>query len=239
MRQLIVGNWKMFGLGPAVEEVSRLGDLLSGDGASGAEIVICPPATLIARVADVAASYGVAVGGQDCHAAPSGPHTGDISAEMLADAGAGYVIVGHSERRRDHGETDAVICAKVKAAWRAGLHPIICCGETAMERQAGQTSAVLQSQLAGSVPAQAERPFSIAYEPFWAVGTGLTPTALQIEEAHLMIAQRLPATTRILYGGSVNGANAREIRRIAGVGGVLVGGASLKATDFHAIIRAG
>jgi triosephosphate isomerase len=210
-----------------------------------AELLVCPPATLVARVAEALKGTGVAVGGQDCHAAASGAHTGDVSADMLADAGARYVIVGHSERRADHGESDAAVRAKAAAAWRAGITAIVCIGETLAEREAGRTLAVLESQLAGSVPpdASADR-LVIAYEPVWAIGTGKTPTVAEVDAAHRHVRQVLDGlmrgagNVRVLYGGSMKPSNAGELLRVADVDGGLVGGASLKASDFLAIAAA-
>jgi triosephosphate isomerase (TIM) len=199
-------------------------------------MLLCPPATLLAAVDAVLAGSGVALGGQDCHAAPSGAHTGDISAEMLADAGCGYVILGHSERRQHHGETDAIVRAKLSAALRAGLAPILCVGETLAEREAGRAIETVTSQLAGSLPeSMPPDRLVVAYEPVWAIGTGRSATADDIAAMHLAIRTRLPAATRILYGGSVNPKNAAELLAVENVDGALVGGASLKAEDFLAI----
>ncbi len=236
MRPLIAGNWKMFGLKAALAEITRLGARLR-ESPKNADVVICPPATLLAAASDEAAKFGAATGIQDCHAAASGAFTGDISAEMAADAGASYAIVGHSERRQGHGETSAVVRAKAEAAFRAGLAPIICIGETRAEREAGETLAVLERQLAESVPDGTHaRRFAVAYEPVWAIGTGLTPTAVEIEEAHGFLRARTPDHAPLLYGGSVKPSNAGEILKLRDVNGVLVGGASLKADDFFAII---
>lgn len=235
MKPLIAGNWKMNGLAASLAEVDRLGDLI-GRAERKAEILICPPATLIAAMAPRARKFGFAVGGQDCRAEAAGAHTGDISAEMLKDAGAAFVIVGHSERRADHGETDAVVKAKAQAALHAKLTPIICVGETAGERKAGNAEGVVGRQLAGSIP-EAKAEIVIAYEPVWAIGAGLTPTADDIASMHAFIRARVHGA-RVLYGGSVGPSNAREILSIANVAGTLVGGASLKASDFYAIISA-
>jgi triosephosphate isomerase len=237
MKPLIAGNWKMNGVSAAVLEVQKLIEQFSGAMPSALEIVICPPATLIGLFATEFSDEGIAIGGQDCHPQPSGAHTGDISAEMLADAGAAYVIVGHSERRADHGETNALVLQKAKAAHRAGLTPIICVGETEAERRAGRERDIVEVQLAESLPA-AERDLVVAYEPVWAIGTGLTPTVDEIAEMHGFIRQKVGEGVRILYGGSVKPSNAAEIFKIADVDGALVGGASLKADDFAAIIRA-
>ena len=241
-RPLVAGNWKMHGLRASV---AQLESILRGCGRVRGDIdlMICPPTTLIGAFAAAAKGSRVAIGGQDCHAEPSGAYTGDISAEMLADAGASAVIVGHSERRTYHRETDADVRGKALAARRAGLVAIVCIGETQAERAAGQTLAVVERQLAGSVPDRA-RPANlvIAYEPVWAIGTGLTPTAADIEEVHGMIRERLATRfgapsegMRVLYGGSVKPDNARELLAIRGVDGALVGGASLKAEEFLAI----
>ncbi len=234
MTPLIAGNWKMNGLAASLAEADRLKSLI---GREGPEILICPPFTLIAQLAWKLKGAPIAVGGQDCHAKPSGAHTGDVSAEMLKDAGAAYVIVGHSERRQDHGESDALVRAKAEAARRALLTPIVCVGETASERRAGQEQKVVGGQIEGSLPAGAG-PLVIAYEPVWAIGTGLTPTAEDIAAMHAFIRGRVGPKVRILYGGSVKPANAREILHLPNVGGALVGGASLKADEFHAIIAA-
>ncbi|MEZ5892284.1 MAG: triose-phosphate isomerase [Parvularculaceae bacterium] len=237
MKPLIAGNWKMNGLSGAVSEVETLLAMLSGSAPDDREVLICPPATLVAIFAARFSDEGIAIGGQDCHAAVSGAHTGDISAEMLADAGAAYVIVGHSERRADHGESDAVVKAKAAAALRAGLTPIVCVGETKAQREAGTALSVVGDQLKGSLPETSEE-IVIAYEPVWAIGTGLTPTIADIAEMHDFIRARAPKGTRILYGGSVKPSNAKEILAVENVNGALVGGASLKASDFHPIIAA-
>ena len=237
MKPLIAGNWKMNGVSAAVLEVQKLIAQFSGAMPAALEIVICPPATLIGLFATEFSDEGIAIGGQDCHPMPSGAHTGDVSAEMLADAGAAYVIVGHSERRADHGETSALVREKAKAALRAGLTPIICVGETEAERRAGRECDIVEVQLAESLPA-GDRDFVVAYEPVWAIGTGLTPTADEIADMHAFIRRRVGEGVRILYGGSVKPSNAAEILKIADVDGALVGGASLKADEFAAIIRA-
>jgi len=243
VRPLIAGNWKMNGLTASLAEVEKLAGLLHGAAIAG-DIAICPPATLLMAMSAKARGFGIATGGQDCHAAAGGAHTGDVSAEMLKDAGAAYVIVGHSERRADHGETDAVVRAKAQAAIRAGLAPIICVGETRAEREAGKAQAVVETQLAGSVP-DGDDQIVIAYEPVWAIGTGLTPTNDDIAALHAtiraLLARRFGAKgqgTRILYGGSLKPANAREILAVENVDGGLIGGASLLANDLHAIISA-
>lgn len=244
MRHLIAGNWKMNGMAASLREA-----LLVAQGAKEAEgrvdVMLCPPATLIERMRQQVLGSPLLIGGQDCHAEASGAHTGDISAEMLNDAGVGAVIVGHSERRTDHGETDAIVRAKAEAARRAGLTAIICIGETEAERDAGETLDVLSRQLSGSVPDGESGDVVIAYEPVWAIGTGRTPSEGDIEAAHAHIRGRLTArfggagdTVRILYGGSMKPDNAAAILAIANVNGGLVGGASLKAADFLAIVAA-
>ncbi len=244
-RPLVAGNWKMNGLRASSAELDKI---VSGAGAVAERtgLLICPPATLIAAFSGIARSSRVAIGGQDCHAEASGAFTGDIAAEMLADSGAAFAIVGHSERRTLHGETDATIEAKARAAWRAGLAAIVCIGETRADREASRTLDVLGRQIDGSVPqgATAER-LVVAYEPVWAIGTGLTPTIADIAEAHAFIRSRLRERigaaaegVRILYGGSVKPANAAEILGVADVDGALVGGASLKAQDFLGIAAA-
>lgn len=242
--KLIAGNWKMNGLTPALAEIRSI---VEGAGTldSAVSLAICPPATLLGAVTAVTADSPVETGGQDCHANASGAHTGDISAEMLADTGARYVIVGHSERRSDHGETDANVAAKAEAAFRAKLVPIICVGEDLDQRDAGKAVDIVSEQLAKSVPeTAATREFVIAYEPVWAIGTGRTPTVEQVEEVHDCIRSGLierfgegQGATRLLYGGSVKPANAAELMNARNVDGALVGGASLKAEDFLAIAR--
>lgn len=240
---LIAGNWKMNGLAAGLSEAEAVA---AGIGATRARVAICPPATLVERAAAVLKETKVAVGGQDCRAEVSGAFTGDIAAEMLADAGASLVILGHSERRAGYGETDAVVAAKVGAALRAGLEPIVCVGETLEERKAERALEVVTGQVKGSLPAElAGKAFSVAYEPVWAIGTGLTPTTPEIEEVHVAIRATLVErfgehgkTVAILYGGSVKPSNAAEILNAAEVGGALVGGASLKAEDFLGIINA-
>jgi triosephosphate isomerase len=247
IRPLVAGNWKMNGLGAALGEAGRVRDGLGQAGfAPGVDAMICPPATLIAALAREAAGSRLQVGGQDCHARPSGAHTGDISAEMLKDAGAVAVIVGHSERRADHGERDQDVRAKALAAHRAGLAAIVCIGETAGERRAGLTLAVAGRQLAASLPEKARAGDTIvAYEPVWAIGTGLTPTPADVAEVHDflrgVLAERFATegrAMRILYGGSVKPDNAQALLAIDNVNGALVGGASLKADDFLAIVAA-
>ena len=247
IRPLVAGNWKMNGLTAALGEARRVRDGLGQAGfAPGVDAMICPPATLIAALAREAAGSRLQVGGQDCHARPSGAHTGDISAEMLKDAGAVAVIVGHSERRADHGERDHDVQTKALAAHRAGLAAIVCIGETAGERRAGLTLAVAGRQLAASLPDKARAADTIvAYEPVWAIGTGLTPTPADVAEMHDFLrgalAERLGTegrAMRILYGGSVKPDNARALMAIGNVNGALVGGASLRADDLLAIIAA-
>jgi len=240
---LIAGNWKMNGLAADLAEAKSVA---AGLGATPARVAICPSATLIAQMAWALKDAAVAVGGQDCRAAPSGAFTGDVAAEQLADAGASLVILGHSERRAGHGETDALVAAKVQGALRAGLEPIVCVGETIDQRKAGDALAVVTGQVRGSLPVElAGKAFSVAYEPVWAIGTGLTPTTPEIEEVHRAIRATLVEmfgeagrAVPILYGGSVKPSNAAEILHADEVGGALVGGASLKAADFLGIIRA-
>lgn len=241
-RKLAAGNWKMNGTLAALAEVETLMRDCAG---AGVEMLICPPATLLRPMTERVGQGTVAVGGQDCHAKEAGAHTGDISAEQLRDAGATHVIVGHSERRADHGETDEAVSAKAVAAHRAGITSIICVGETETQRDAGETLDVIARQLAGSVPDCATAGNSvIAYEPVWAIGTGRTPTSEQIAEVHSALREALVARFgdgagfRLLYGGSVKPSNAAEIFAIANVDGALVGGASLKAADFAPIVKA-
>lgn len=238
-KKLIAGNWKMNGLRADGLALAEAVAARAKAGAPRCDLLVCPPATIAAAVGGALVASGVALGGQDCHAAEKGPCTGDVSAEMLKDAGCAYVIVGHSERRAACGETDAVVNAKVAAAWRAGLIAILCVGETRAEREAGQEVAIVTGQLAGSLPAGATADNLVAaYEPVWAIGTGLTPTLTDIGAIHEAIRRNIPTGTRILYGGSVNPGNAREILSLADVDGALVGGASLKADDFWAIAEA-
>jgi len=245
MMPLVAGNWKMNGLRAGLRELDLLVEGLAQDPAD-AEVMICPPATLVAEAAARVARTGIAIGGQDCHPLPGGAHTGDISAEMLADAGATAVIVGHSERRTDHGETDALVRAKAEAAWRAGLTAIICIGETEAERTSGLTLDVVGRQIAGSVPDAADGSTTvIAYEPVWAIGTGLTPTLEDVAEVHRFLRSQLKkrfgstgAAIRLLYGGSVKPANAAELLAVEDVNGALVGGASLAAKEFLGVLAA-
>lgn len=242
---LVAGNWKMNGLLSSLDEVRSLVKILKNKQAANAKIAICPPFTLVGAMAECLRESDVAVGGQDCHPNQSGAHTGDISAEMLADSGARYVIVGHSERRHDHKESDLVVNSKVQAVWRAGLVAIMCVGETETQRDQGKTLDVVAGQLQNSLPdgATAEN-VVIAYEPVWAIGTGRVPANSDVAEVHAAIRAHLKerfATgggMRILYGGSVKGSNASELMAIPNVDGALVGGASLKAEDFDAILEA-
>lgn len=235
----------MNGLAANLAEVDALISELAKDPV-GCRVALCPPATLVQRMADRARGTLVEIGGQDCSSEAKGAFTGDVSAAMLADAGATLVIVGHSERRQGHGETDAVVAAKAQAAFEAGLAPIVCVGETLAQREAGQAVEVVRRQVMQSLPAAlAGQPFAVAYEPVWAIGTGLTPTLQQIEEVHRAVhsamIERLGlgvAAVPILYGGSVKPDNAADILSVPEVGGALVGGASLKAADFLGIIRA-
>ena len=238
-RPLVAANWKMNGLKASIAALEKI--IAGARGLAAIDLVVCPPATLIASFAAKSQGTRVAIGGQDCHAEAAGAYTGDISAEMLRDAGAVAVIVGHSERRRYHGETDAVVRAKAVAAQRAGLLAIICIGETRAERDAGHTRDVLRTQLDGSLPDAGEG-IAIAYEPVWAIGTGLTPTRDDVGVTHAFIRTRLAsrfaktaANTRILYGGSVKPDNASDLLRVDDVDGALVGGASLHADEFLAI----
>ena len=241
---LIAGNWKMNGQAASLVEARALA---AGVGAAATRVALCPPATLIPAMSEALAGTAVLIGGQDCHWEASGAFTGDIAAEMLAEAGATLVILGHSERRAGYGETDELVARKTVAALRAGLEPIICVGETLAQRKAGDALAVVTGQVRGSLPRELERrAYAVAYEPVWAIGTGLTPTTAEIEAVHAAIRAVLVdvfggdegATTPILYGGSVKPANAAEILHAAEVGGALVGGASLKANDFLEIIKA-
>ncbi|MDN2564689.1 triose-phosphate isomerase [Aquibium sp. A9E412] len=246
IRPLVAGNWKMNGTSADTGELHAIGHGFQSGLDAETEALVCVPATLLARAAQILAATPVAAGGQDCHAAPSGAHTGDIAAEMLKDCGASHVIVGHSERRADHGESDAMVAGKAEAAWRAGLVAIVCIGETEAERDAGETLAVLSRQIAGSVPETATAANTVvAYEPVWAIGTGRTPTVEDVTAAHAHLRAVLETRCgaearrmRILYGGSVKPANAATLLAIANVDGALVGGASLKAADFLGIAEA-
>jgi triosephosphate isomerase len=246
VRPFVAGNWKMNGLSSSLVEIEAMRRAVDAGEAGVAELVVCPPATLIAQAAWKLKGGKLGLGAQDCHTEASGAFTGDISARMLKDAGASYVIVGHSERRTHHHETDELVRAKAEAALKAGLTPIVCVGETQAEREAGQQAAVVIRQLRRSLPPEAtsER-VVIAYEPVWAIGTGLTPTPGDIAVVHNGIRALLTeiggpssAKTRILYGGSVKPANARELLGLDNVDGALVGGASLKAAEFLAIAAA-
>lgn len=246
IKPLIAGNWKMNGLAESLPELVAIGNGFMRGLETEVDALVCVPSTLLWRASEILHRTPVMAGGQDCHAKPDGAHTGDVSAEMLKDAGASHVIVGHSERRTDHGETDAVVHDKAMAAWRAGLTAIICIGETRQERESGATLDVLSRQVRASVPANATHATAIiAYEPVWAIGTGLTPGIGDIAEAHAHIRRELDGLiggdarqTRILYGGSVKPSNAGELIAIANVDGALVGGASLKASDFLGIAEA-
>jgi triosephosphate isomerase len=241
MRQLIAGNWKMNG------SLAELETLKKELGTPAADVLVCPPATMVAQAATIAKGSPIAIGGQDCHAEPSGAFTGDVSAEMLRDAGATAVIAGHSERRQYHHETDAMVGAKAQAAWRAGLLAIVCIGETEVQRNSGDAKTHCARQLAESIPnAATPENTVVAYEPIWAIGTGKTATTADIAEIHAHVRACLVKAFgdaghgfRILYGGSVKASNAAEILAVANVGGALVGGASLKAADFLPIVRAG
>jgi triosephosphate isomerase len=242
-RPLVAGNWKMNGLRASISELQAV---IAGAAGTAANLMLCPPATLLSAFSAAARGSAVAIGAQDCHQEASGAFTGELSAEMLADAGATAVIVGHSERRTYFGETDALVRAKASAAWRAGLLAIVCVGETQEQRQSGGTLDVIGGQLSGSVPDGADAAnLVVAYEPVWAIGTGLTPTPADVEQVHSFIRAQLVARSgaagsgmRILYGGSVKPSNARELMRVTDVDGALVGGASLKAADFLGIATA-
>jgi triosephosphate isomerase len=243
IRPLIAGNWKMNGLKTSIAELEAMLEGAAGVAAK-CDLLICPPATLVAAFAERAkGARSFAIGAQDCHPKAAGAHTGDISADMLADAGAKAIIVGHSERRADHGETDALVRQKAQAVWRAGLPAIVCIGETRDHRDAGKTLDICSGQLGGSLPdGSTAANLVVAYEPVWAIGTGLTPTAGDVEQVHRFIRESLTsrfrgegAAIRILYGGSVKPSNAAELMGVANVNGALVGGASLKASDFLAI----
>ena len=246
IRALVAGNWKMNGLMESATEARALAEFLSRDAVTGCSILLCPPFTLLVPFASLFESTGVWLGGQDCHSNRGGAHTGDISAEMLKDLGCEYVIVGHSERRADHGEDDALVRAKAEAAHEAGLKAIVCIGETRDKREAGQTLDIVHKQLAGSLPDGSDGQNTlVAYEPVWAIGTGLTPSLVDVGEVHSLIRQALTARfgtdgarMTILYGGSVKPSNARELMAVDNVNGALVGGASLKAHEFNGIIDA-
>ncbi|SIQ11054.1 triosephosphate isomerase [Rhizobium sp. RU20A] len=246
IRPLVAGNWKMNGTRDSLDQLKAIAAGVVGPLSAKVDTLICPPATLLYVATALATDSPLAIGAQDCHTAESGAHTGDISAAMIADCYGTYVLVGHSERRTDHKEDDALVRAKAEAAHKAGLTAVVCIGETGDERKAGTTIAVLTRQLIGSVPdgATAENTV-IAYEPVWAIGTGLTPTAADVEEAHTALRAELVSRfgdagkrMRILYGGSVKPSNAAELMGVANVDGALIGGASLKAADFLAIYGA-
>ena len=244
IRPLIAGNWKMNGLKASIAEFDAM--LAGAAGvAAKADLLVCPPVTLVSTFAEKARGKKIAVGAQDCHPKVSGAHTGDISAEMLVDAGASAIIIGHSERRADHGESDLLVRQKAEAVWLAGAAAIVCVGETQAQRDAGETLDILRGQLKSSLPegSRADN-LIVAYEPVWAIGTGLTPTAKDVEQIHGFIRELLisrfgseGARVRILYGGSVKPSNAAELMAVANVNGALVGGASLKAADFLAIAK--
>ncbi|PYB71191.1 triose-phosphate isomerase [Rhizobium wuzhouense] len=245
VRPLVAGNWKMNGTRASLDQIKAIAEGVQGPLAEKVETLICPPATLLYVSTALCTDSPLQIGAQDCHQNASGAHTGDISAEMIADCFGTHVIVGHSERRTDHAETDHLVRAKAEAAFAADLTAVICIGETAEERKSGQTLDILKRQLAGSVPdgAKAERTV-IAYEPVWAIGTGLTPTSDDVAEAHAFMRAELVKrfgaegqSMRLLYGGSVKPSNARELMGVANVDGALIGGASLKASDFLAIYR--
>jgi len=247
VRPLIAGNWKMNGLQlAALREAKKLATRMGKEKKPGCDVLICPPSTLLVPLREAVEGSRTAIGGQDCHANVSGAHTGDISAEMLKDAGCGYVIVGHSERRADHCESSKDVRSKAEAAHRAGLCAIICIGETGAQRKKGQTLAVIGKQLTDSLPkGSTAKNTVVAYEPVWAIGTGLTPTAADVADVHASIRGRLKrrfkdegVKMRLLYGGSVKGANADELMSVENVNGALVGGASLTAADFWPIVKA-
>ncbi|WP_374308712.1 triose-phosphate isomerase [Methylocella sp.] len=242
-RPLVAGNWKMNGLRKDLAEADKICAATAAGEAGDAEVVLCLPATLLAAAAASCEAAGVGLGGQHCHGAPAGPFTGDISAEMLKDAGAAYVILGHSERRAGHNEGNASVREKSRAAFRAGLVAIVCVGETRAQREAGDAMAIVGSQLTGSIPGESTpETLVIAYEPVWAIGTGLTPTLKDIADMHRFIRERVEAdipgvggNIRILYGGSVKPGNAADILSTPNVDGALVGGASLIAKDFMGV----
>ncbi len=243
IRPLVAGNWKMNGVRQSLQEITAVARGVDGGLAQRVDVLICPPATLIPAAAAAVESSAMTIGAQDCHQAASGAHTGDVSAGMLHDAGATHIIVGHSERRTDHGESDALVRAKAKAVHGEGLVAIVCIGETEAERKAQKTLDVLGAQLAGSLSDDVTAHNTvIAYEPVWAIGTGLTPTAEDVRQTHGFLREALKdrfeengSAMRILYGGSVKPANAGELMAVDNVDGALVGGASLKAADFLAI----
>ena len=247
IRPMVAGNWKMNGSRASLDELALMSTGFTPALRQKLDIMICPPATLVLAASQRAVGTGIAIGGQDCHANDAGAHTGDLSAGMLFDAGATAVIVGHSERRADHNESDATVKAKAEAARRNALIAIVCVGETRADREAGKTLAVVRRQLKGSIPENmTSRDLVVAYEPVWAIGTGLTPTAGDVAEVHAMIRQDLrrivgkeeAEKVRILYGGSVKPSNAKELMSVPNVNGALVGGASLKALDLLGIVAA-
>lgn len=244
-KPLVAGNWKMNGLKSSVTELEATIAGLTPELTARVDVMLCPPATLLISFADRAAGTPLTVGAQNCHSNNAGAHTGDLSAEMLADAGASACIVGHSERRADYGESDLVACGKAEAVLRAGLVAIVCVGETRAERDAGQALTIVRHQVLGSMPDESPEHLVVAYEPVWAIGTGLTPTAADVAEIHAMIRETLVSRygeagkgIRILYGGSVKPSNAAELLALPNVDGALVGGASLKAVDLLAIAEA-
>ena len=247
IRPMVAGNWKMNGSRASLDELALMSTGFTPALRQKLDLMICPPATLILAASQRAVGTGIAIGGQDCHANDAGAHTGDLSAGMLFDAGATAVIVGHSERRADHNESDATVKAKAEAARRNALIAIVCVGETRADREAGKTLAVVRRQLKGSIPDHmTSRDLVVAYEPVWAIGTGLTPTAGDVAEVHAMIRQDLrrivgkeeAEKVRILYGGSVKPSNSKELMSVPNVNGALVGGASLKALDLLGIVAA-
>ena len=247
IRPMVAGNWKMNGSRASLDELASMSTGFTPALRQKLDLMICPPATLVLAASQRAVGTGIAIGGQDCHANDAGAHTGDLSAGMLFDAGATAVIVGHSERRADHNESDATVKAKAEAARRNALIAIVCVGETRADREAGKTLAVVRRQLKGSIPDHmTSRDLVVAYEPVWAIGTGLTPTAADVAEVHAMIRQDLRRIVgkeevekvRILYGGSVKPSNAKELISVPNVNGALVGGASLKALDLLGIVAA-
>jgi triosephosphate isomerase len=246
-RPLVAGNWKMNGLRSSAKVLDEIHAGYTPGLKAKVDLAVCPPATLVGALALQAVGSRIAIGGQDCHAKESGAFTGNVSAEMLADAGATYVIVGHSERRQYHGEKDIDVCAKAMAAHRAGLTAIVCVGETREEREAGRTLNVVKKQLRGSIPVDLNsHNLVVAYEPVWAIGTGLTPTVADVAEVHALIRDELKrlvgkadsVRVRVLYGGSVKPSNAAELMAVDNVNGALVGGASLVAADFLGIAGA-
>ena len=247
IRPMVAGNWKMNGSRASLDELALMSTGFTPALRQKLDLMICPPATLVLAASQRTVGSGIAIGGQDCHANDAGAHTGDLSAGMLFDAGATAVIVGHSERRADHNESDATVKAKAEAARRNALIAIVCVGETRADREAGKTLAVVRRQLKGSIPDHmTSRDLVVAYEPVWAIGTGLTPTAADVAEVHAMIRQDLrrivgkeeAEKVRILYGGSVKPSNAKELMSVPNVNGALVGGASLKALDLLGIVAA-